>query len=67
MQAASTAIKQNPEMLKNMAKMMESMPPEQLEAMAASIPGAPTGMKVRAGSTRAVMRIMEGGLLIGCI
>lgn len=46
MRAATEAMRQNPDMLKNIGRMMESMPPEQLEAMAASMPGAPPGMKV---------------------
>ena len=39
-------IRQDPGAIKSMAAMLENMPPEQLEAMAAAVPGAPAGMKV---------------------
>ncbi len=39
-------MKKDPSLLKNMARMMETLPPEQLEAMAAAMPGASPGMKV---------------------
>lgn len=52
MRAAAAAMKNNPEMLKSAARMMESMSPEQLEAMAASMPGGMPGMKVRGGTEK---------------
>ncbi|GAB4821916.1 hypothetical protein N2152v2_008962 [Parachlorella kessleri] len=59
MQAATEAIKKDPSLLKNMARMMETLPPEQLEAMAASMPGAPPGMKLDAEQVRMAAKMME--------
>lgn len=46
MRAASEALRQNPDMLKQAAAMMEGMSEEQLAAMAAAMPGG-GGMQVR--------------------
>ena len=45
--AATEAIRSNPAMLKDAARMLDSLPPEQLEAMMGSVPGAPPGFKAR--------------------
>ena len=43
MKAQMDAIKQNPDMLKSMGKMMENMSPEQLESFS-KMSGAPAGI-----------------------
>ena len=64
--AATEAIRSNPGMLKDMAKMMESMPPEQLEAMMGSVPGAPPGFKASAAhSGRGRIAALAGGCAAG--
>jgi hypothetical protein len=46
-QAAAEAMRRDPNILKNAAKMMEAMSPEQLEGVTKMMPGAPPGVKVR--------------------
>ncbi len=56
---AAEMIKNDPNALKNMAKMMEAMPAEQLEAMASSMPGAPPGMKMDPAQIKMAAKMME--------
>jgi tetratricopeptide (TPR) repeat protein len=57
--AATEFMKQDPNMLKNAAKMMQNMPPEQLEAMAASMPGGGPGMKIDPEQMKMAAKMME--------
>jgi predicted negative regulator of RcsB-dependent stress response len=57
--AASEYMKQDPSMLKNAAKMMQNMAPEQLEAMAAAMPGGGAGMKFDPEQMKMAAKMME--------
>ncbi|KAL4535283.1 hypothetical protein Ndes2526B_g06183 [Nannochloris sp. 'desiccata'] len=57
--AATEYMKQDPSMLKNAAKMMQDMAPEQLEAMAASMPGGGAGMKIDHEQMKMAAKMME--------
>ena len=57
--AAAQMMKQDPSALKHAAKMIEEMTPEQLDAMASSMPGAPSGMKIDPAQMKMAAKMME--------
>ncbi|KAL4458511.1 hypothetical protein ABPG75_013376 [Micractinium tetrahymenae] len=57
MRAAAEAMKQNPEMMKSAASMLENMSEEQLRAMAAAMPGA-AGMQVDPAQMKMAAKMM---------
>lgn len=57
--AAAEAFKRDPNALKMASKMMESMSPEELEAMMAAVPGAPPGMKLDPAQVKMAAKMME--------